>query len=484
MHCDVRTGGSLPRILTALKKDFADHGHGRTEEGGIGMNKSSARVTAFFGVFFLLGLTVVSWADQGTLSLEDRVKALEERLSRTQALEEKVVKLEAENELLKNRVAVLDNLALAKPAAPDKSKPEPALLEKIGTKLKIKGRWGTGFFKSNQGGSYPHGSFEVPEGKVQMAYNPDDINTIIMRMSLNNAAFTSVDYFYVDSKDFLPGLKHTPYTLETRIGRFKLQYGEETWSNNIVESALISNSASNAAVSDEGIQLSGKVTKPEWFKNPLKWFFAVTNGSTLTGSDNATPKSFSGKLAYSPTDPLSLSASIYNSGSLKTAAAEMSVAGITARPTGATRWDRTMWEIDARWDFEKGKALDPPAYTDSKAYLRGAFGQMFDDAGAVPDREANYGYVEGLYNFHPKWYTALRWGLVDLRHDASSVLNGVTGQNQLLTQWYTRYSAALGYRWSDKTLIKLGYDLNRSGGVDGIDDPSDNLLSLVLVSSF
>ena len=420
-------------------------------------------------LFSSVGTADVSSAND----LEERIKALEVKASQNASLEQKVFSLQTENELLKQRLASLEAASDIKPSGEEKLKPEAVMLDKIGAKLKVKGRWGAGFFKSGQGGSFSQGSFEVPEAKVQLGFEPDEHNTIIMRMNLNNAAFNNLDFFYVDSKDFLPPLEGTPFTLESRIGRFKMPLGEETFSDNIVESALVSNSASRVSGNDEGVQLSGKIGK----ERPLKWFFAVTNGNSGTGSDNLTPKSFSGKLAYNLWDPLYLSASIYNSGSLKTAASEASSAGIPSSPTGATRWDRTLWEVDARYDFQKGKVIDPPAYTDSKAYVRGAFGQLYDDADIVPDREANYGFVEALYNFTPTYYAAYRYSIVDFLHDHTDSLNSVSGASQ-----YDRHTIAAGYRWTDKTILKIAYDFNHAGRAIG--DPSDDLLSVVLVSSF
>lgn len=439
------------------------------------------RGVVIFTVWFL-GVQGAVWADGP--SLEERIRVLEVRLAKSEELQEKVANLERENDLLRSKVAALESVAskapagVGAPAVPEKPKPEPVLLDRIGAKLKVKGRWSGGFFKSGRRGSFHEGSFEVPEAKVLLSFEPDSINTAVMRMNFNNAAFNSVDYLYLDSKDFLPQLRDTPFTLESRIGRFKLQYGEETLSNNIVEGALVSNSAANATGTDEGAQLSGAIGK----ENPLKWYFSVTNGNSGTGSDNLTPKAYAGKLAYSPLAPLSLSGSVYHSGSLKTAASEFSFAGVTSRPAGADRWDRTLWEVDARWDFQKGKVIDPPAYTDSKAYIRAAFGQLYDDVGdvtAVSDREANYGYVETLCNFHPKWYGAFRYSLIDMRHGGSMTLNNAAGDSTR----YDRYSIALGHRWSDKTIIKIGYDINVSDVVSG-SDPADDLISAVVVSSF
>ena len=406
------------------------------------------------------------WADQGTASLEERLS-----------------KLEAENETLKSRIVVLEQSAASKeikstpaqPVTPEKPKPEAVMLDKIGTKLKINGRWATTFYKSGQGGSFPNGSFEVPDAKIQLIFNPDDINTLVSRFNLNNAAFNNVDFFYIDSKLFQTRLKDSPYTLESRIGRFKIPFGEATYWDNPVGSSVASGSATKINGNDEGVQLSGSIGK----EKPLKWYFGLMNGNSGTGSDNTNAKAFIGKLSYSPVDPLRLSASIYNTGNLKTAASDISVAGLTARPGNATNWDRTLWELDARYDFEKGKVLDPPSYADSKAYLQAAFGQMIDDARNVPDREGSYGFIEGLYNFTPKYYGAMRYSLISLWHGYFDTLNGANGTTQ-----YDRYSLAVGYRVSDKTIVKLAYDFNFTNTMNGGDDPTDDLLTAAIVSYF
>src|SRR3990167_7454827 len=122
-------------------------------------------------------------------------------------------------------------------------------------KLKIKGRAALGFFDSGKAGSYPSGSFEMPDAKIQFSFQPDDINTVVMRFNLNNATSQSplLDYFFLKSKDFIPSLKKTPFSLETRLGRFKLGFGEETWSDNPIEGVVPSNSAGKVGVSDEGL---------------------------------------------------------------------------------------------------------------------------------------------------------------------------------------------------------------------------------------
>lgn len=347
-------------------------------------------------------------------------------------------------------------------------------LAKAASKLKIKGRAALGYFDSGESGSYPSGSFEVPEAKIQFGFEPDKYNTFILRANLNNAVFNNLDYFYLDSKDFLPFLEDKPVKLSSRIGRFKLDLGEETWSNNSVEGALISNSAANTSGSDEGIQIGLNIGDK---KRPLKVTGAITNGVTGVGSDTTGPKAFTGKIAYRFSDPFYVSTSYHHSGDLKASNSEASIGGLVSRPTNALKWDRQVWEIDARYDLEPGKTIDPPAYTDSLAYLRLAYGQFYDNAQPVADRDGNYGFVEGLWNITDKIYAAHRSSFIDLDGDTTAAFNSVTANK------YTRYSFGLGYRLTDATLLKTEYSINRAGKAT-TGDPNDDQFATVISATF
>jgi len=355
-------------------------------------------------------------------------------------------------------------------------------LDKLSSRLKLKGRFAAGFFKSEKQGSYPSGSFQAPEAKLQFTFQPDDINSVIMRMNLNNATFNNLDYFYLDTNIMkLTPWEKSPFTLMSRIGRMKVDFGEETWSNNAVESILPSNSAANVAGNDEGLQLSGKVGK----QNSLGWSAAIMNGNAGTGADNNWLKAFSGKLCYNIIDPLYISASYYNSGQLDTASSEISIGGITAPPTNARKWIRQIAEVDVRYDFKKGKTLNPPAYCDSLAFVKFAYGHFYDDAKrlnhelAVTDREGNYGYIEGLYNITKKLYAAARASVVGLNGEVNRASwNSVTASNR-----YERYSFGLGYRLTNATMLKGSYDINLERKT-GSNNPKDSLLSLLIASQF
>ncbi|MDP3730389.1 MAG: hypothetical protein Q8R14_02565 [Candidatus Omnitrophota bacterium] len=356
-------------------------------------------------------------------------------------------------------------------------------LDKLASKLKLKGRFAAGYFSSQRAGTYFNNSFRVPEAKLQFGFQPDDMNSVIMRMNFNNAIANSplIDYLYLDTNVMkLTPWEKSPFKLMSRIGRLKVDFGEETWSNNPVESALPSNSAANVGGYDVGLQLSGKIGKD----NPVGWTAGITNGDNSIGVDNNWLKAFNTKLSYNPIDPLSLSASYYNSGRLGTDSSAINIGGVITPPTNALNWMRQVVEVDARYDFKKGKVLNPPAYCDSLAYIRLAYGYFYDDAirfnlgRNVRDREGNYGYVEGLYNLNKKFYTAARASYVELNGDNTASFNSVT------TKLYERYSFGLGYRLTNATIVKASYDVNLEKNGTGGEDPVDGLFSILVSSQF
>jgi len=413
-------------------------------------------VITFFCFYTLIPYVSADERDEEIKALKQQVQELMKRIEKLEADQQ-----EAKKSLDEQKKDVAKNVDLAN----------------VTSKLKMKGRWAAGYYSSEQDGSYPNGSFQMPEAKLQFAFEPDKFNTIVMRLNLNNATFNNVDYLYIDSKDFLAFLKDTPFTLNSRLGRFKMDIGEETFSNNPIEGLLASNSAANVSGNDEGLQLSGKIGK----KNPLNWSAGVFNGNSTTGADNTEAKAATTKLSWTPIKPLYVSASYATTNRLKTADSEISIAGLTSRPSGATNWDRALWELDARYDFKKGKnKLDPPAFTDSKAYIKLAYGEFKDNTSNVEDRKGDYGFIEGAYNFTPKLYGALRYSMIDLDDSTTASLNSVTANE------YKRYSFGGGYRFSENTIFKVSYDLNEEKGMPATsgDAPDNDLISAIIASQF
>ena len=414
---------------------------------------------------------------------DQEIQALKQQV---QELMQRIEKLESEQAQVKQEaVKAKEEVAKIKEGATTLQAARVDLNNSL-TKLKLKGRFAAGYYDAGKALSAP-GSFEAPEGKIQFSFEPDTINTVVMRFNLNNATANSplLDYFYLQSKDFIPYLKNTPFSLSGRIGRFKLGFGEETFSDNPVEGILPSNSAAKTGASDEGLELAGKIKLDKikifnYTLQPLGWVVSVSDGNSGVGSDLNSSKAFMGKFYYTPIKPLYLSASYYDSGKLGAQNAEMSIAGLVSRMASATTWRRRIWEADARYDFVKGKKpLDPPVYSDSKAIVRLSYGTFHDltsTVGAV-ERAGNFGFVDGIYNLNKKIYAAGRYSFVNLDGDTTATLNNVTANE------YTRYSLGLGYRWSENTILKLSYDWNKESGTN-TEDSDDNLLSAIVATQF
>lgn len=441
------------------------------------MRHNYIRIT--FTVLFLSGIALTpSFADEA-VSRDEEIAGLK---SQVQDLLKRIENLEADQAKVKE-----DSLKAKEEAAKIKETSKAAEAAKVDlanalSKLKLKGRAAFGFFDSGKAGSYPAGSFEMPDAKIQLAFQPDDINTVTLRFNVNNATAQSplMDYLFLQSKDFIPALKGSPFSLSARLGRFKLGFGEETWTDNPVEGILPSNSAGATNVVDEGLEFAGKIKLEKINLRPLGWVVSISDGNSGVGSDTSTAKAFMGKLYYSPIEPLYLSASYYDSGNLKVSDSEFKIAGLISRPTGATNWRRKVWQIDSRYDFGKGKKpLEPIVFSDSKAIFRISYGQFSDAAitGSGIERSGNFGFVDGIYNLNKKFYTAGRISFVDLDSDIRAALNSITANK------YLRYSLGMGYRWSENTILKLSYDWNKESQVS-TEDSDNNLLSALVATQF
>ena len=127
-----------------------------------------------------------SCAPNSFAASDEEIQALKQQV---QQLMQRIEKLESE------QVKVKD-------AGPAGVAPRVELSNAL-SKLKMKGRFATGYYKSQNAGSFPSGSFEMPDAKIQFSFQPDEINTVVMRFKLDNGV-TSIsttspllDYFYL-----------------------------------------------------------------------------------------------------------------------------------------------------------------------------------------------------------------------------------------------------------------------------------------------
>lgn len=361
-------------------------------------------------------------------------------------------------------------------------------------------RLATGYLDSGKNGSYQYGSFQMPDAKLRFNWQMSPDVTIVTRMSIENSAFNSLDYFYIEYKNLLaqasPSLKDGPFNPVMKMGHIKLDIGEETWADNPVESIVVSNSASIVKGYDEGLQLSQTLHK-DYLGVPIKWSLSLTNGNSGTGKDNNQGKATCLKLGVNPITELYVSGSYYNSGQLGITTghvapnnADVTYAGLATAPTNATLWTRTITELDLRYDFQPGKEnrLNPgaPAWSDSKGYVRAAYGQFADDGKdklapivKVTNREGKYYFVEGCYNVTEKLYLGVRQSKIDIKKSTLFyTLNGVNAND------YTRTSVGVGYRLTDNTHVKIEDAVNSAKVPTGTKKPEINQIALLFTTKF
>ena len=357
-------------------------------------------------------------------------------------------------------------------------------------------RMAIGYLDSGNAGSYPDGSVMAPDAKLRFNWNMQPNLTVVTRMSIPNGKFDKLDYFYMDYKNFFSefagSMKDSAFNPVFRIGRLKLDVGEETFADNPVEGALVSNSAGIVAGYDDGFQLSQSLHK-EVIGIPFKWSFSFTSGNASTdpmGVDNEQAKAACLKIGVVPMPELYVSASYYNSGDLGSQDAEVTYAALKTRPTNSTTWTRMINELDLRYDIQPGKEnrLNPgaPAFSDSKAFVRLAYGQFTDDGKdkvapilAVVDREGTYYFLEGYYQATPKIYLAGRYSIVGFdKSTLYAALNSVNAND------YKRISVGVGYRMSDNTHLKLESKTDTETVTSGTTVPENNQFSVLIVTKF
>lgn len=372
---------------------------------------------------------------------------------------------------------------------------QPAPEEDWKTTFDFKGsRFTFGYYDSQNDGTNPDGTFVVPDAKLRVNWYVAKDMTIISRMSLNNAKFNVIDILSFECKGIMdkisPSYKDSAFNPTLKVGRFKLDIGEETITDNVSDCALISNSAGRVTGSDEGFSLSQSYKK-ERTGMPMKWSFSVANGNKDVSADNEQAKAFVLKYGIVPADPLYISVTYFTAGKLGTAGADVSFADVSDPMTGATEWDRTIAEIDVRYDFMPGKEdrLNPGCIhsSDSRAILRLCYG-MFSDSGNdnaaplddVQDRKGNFFFLEGLYNINAKFYAAAKYSTIGFSDgDYYSKLNDAANVNQ-----YTRFAFGCGYRMNPAMTVKFEYSINSEDSPSGQEDPDNDFFGLLFTYKY
>lgn len=342
------------------------------------------------------------------------------------------------------------------------------------TKIKIDGRFFAGAFKTSDQGSFPNRSLDIPDAKLRFTFSPSKDVTIVNRFSNNRAGSNGFDYFYLDLNNwggFAPG--HV-----LRIGKFKIDVGQETWTDNPVESILITNSVSHISGYDEGINFRGPVGR-----GAATYSVALMNGNKgVVASDSGL--AWSAKVGALVNRQLYLSGSYFRSGDLVKSdntldQPDFDIAEVFDAPPGATAWNRSLWEADARYGYGKEGIKSVVGAPADVPWQAGAtYGQFTDEAAGAPDWKGKYWLAEALYNLNPKTYLATRYGDTSLDGGALAKLGGIS----VAVNDYHRLSLGAGYRITPMTHLKLELTRNTTSG--GASKPNLDQIAVGLATKF
>jgi len=335
----------------------------------------------------------------------------------------------------------------------------PVLAEDV--KVDFKGsRLAAGYMDNGANGNVNPGTFGVPDAKARFNVAFDADTSAVLRLSFSNLAAGTADYSYIKLSNVVKKLaKNDLINPDIYVGRMKINFGEETWSDNPVENALVQNSQGLVNGYDMGVEFRQKALDVNL---PVILGYAVGfgNGNT-TGADANNSKAYNLKVMAQMKNAVGpgyfyFSLSQYDSGAIPNGTT--AALGSTPTPVGYTgAWYIKGYELDVRYDLLEGaQKFDPsksPLFSDAKGVFRLAFGSftMGDKDATANSAAIGTLMLDAIYNVDKQWYVAFRYSYDDV--DVKGVTVGDVGKT-------TRMSLGGGHRLSDSAILKLDYTTN------------------------
>lgn len=360
-------------------------------------------------------------------------------------------------------------------------------------------RLAVGWMDTGANGNNAPSTFGVADAKVKFNAAVEKDITGVLRLDLDGGAFNSVDYAYLKIDNVLGKIMsgNAPLNLSATAGKMKIDFGEETWTNNPVENALVMNSIADVSGVDAGLYLKAEdIVKNLPLTLNVGLGFMNGNGALDGNSTKAMNLKASGTMKSMP---LYFSLSYYASGDLSTGAgaalvedtAALGIMGQTGCYDAATNnepWNRKAFELAVRYDLQKGAAKFTPEKaplfsTDSQGVFRLAYGTVTDGEPVVGKITSGYVALDGIYNVNDKWYVAFRYSYNDVDFDRATKL-GFTATTDPISGKWTRTSVGAGCRVSGNTTLKIDYSMNAEPDTSATNNPEiDNDTISVLLTT-
>jgi hypothetical protein len=390
-------------------------------------------------------------------------------------LEQEVRELRAENAILKKQVQQqdgrLDQLAQkvgeleTNGAARENEAPENSdVPTKSGMnfgKVNLSGEGGVAFFNTGSDGFAPRSDFRVDEARLFVEapvwnevyfYGDADLAT-----RENNNLNVQLGELYLDFQDVSQLWGHDNQ-LNVRAGRMNVPFGEEYLTRNVIDDPLISRSVSDLWGFDPGVEIYGSLGK-------FSYVAAVQNGSGANGvQDFDGDKSVVAKICFDPNRHWHFSVSGMRTGDVNAqndfTTAEWFGSGffqsLGSPATTTFHANLAEGDVTARWSSGHVSAF-------------GGYARYGDnDPAADNSRDIFYYSVEGVQRLPHKFYAAARFS--EILSDKGVPMVGYGNSSDYFSELATelwRLSFGIGYRFSDRLVIKTEYSLERGKELDG-----------------
>jgi hypothetical protein len=324
----------------------------------------------------------------------------------------------------------------------------------------LSGEGGVGFQKTGSEGFSPNSSFTVEEARLFLDapiwkdvyfYSEVDLAT-----PENNNAQVNLGELYVDFED-VSQLWGRDDQLNVRAGKMNIPFGEEYLTRNAIDNPLILDSVSDLWGFDPGLEIYGMLGK--W-----SYVVAVQNGGGNGVQDDNNDKSVAGRISFDPNQHWHFSASGMRTGNINAQngglSAEWFANGFfqSIGSPSTTEFHVNAVELDAtaRWASGYVKAF-------------GGCAQYGDnDPTTGNSRNIFYYSAEVVQNLPKNFYAVTRFSEVIADKGYPIVGNGNPGDyfSELTTDLW-RLSLGIGYRFSDRLIVKTEYSFEGGQQVNG-----------------
>ena len=416
------------------------------------------RLIAFWPCFITASLFVsIAPARAGDTNLEEEVRLLREQNATLQQ------QLKKQGQALDSLTQKVEGLEAAG-AKGENSTPDDSTPAKSGFnlgKVVLSGEGGVGFQKTGSEGFSPNSSFTVEEARLFLdapiwkdVYFYGEVDLATPENTYNNQVY--LGELYVDFED-VSQLWGRDGQLNARVGKMNIPFGEEYQTRHAIDNPLILNSVSDLWGYDPGVEIYGALGK-------FSYVVAVQNGGGNGVQDDNDDKSVAGRISFDPDRHWHFSVS-----GLRTGNVNAQNGGLSAEWFGngffqsigspaTTTFQVNAVELDtmARWASGYVKAFGGYArYSDN-------------DPAADNSRDIFYYSAEVVQNLPKKFYAVTRFSEVIADNGYPIVGNGNAGDYfSALTTDLWRWSLGLGYRFSDRLIIKTEYSLEDGRQLNG-----------------